>query len=124
MGGKRSYLGLPNNPDYDLGPLVGSPCDTLTSLNEAAAVAAAVLYVYYSPQWQTAFINADKLKGTTYRLSVYDLMGKEVFSESGKITPPYFTKNLNCAGWAKGMYVVSLETEMERLVKKMEVIWR
>ncbi len=26
----RTYLGLPNNPDYTLGALVGSPCDTLT----------------------------------------------------------------------------------------------
>ncbi len=127
LGGKRTYWGLPNNPDYDLGPLVGSPCDTLTSLNgAAAAVPAAGLYVYYSPQWQTAFINADKLSGTTYRLSVFDLMGKEVFSESGKITPPYFTKNLSCGGWAKGMYVVRLECDSypmgaERLVKKFVV---
>ncbi len=122
LGGKRTYWGLPNNPDYDLGPLAGSPCDTLTSLNETvAAVASSGLYVYYSLQWQTAFINADKLSGTTYRLSVYDLMGKEVFSESGKITPPYFTKNLNCGGWAKGMYVVSLECGEERLVKKFVV---
>ena len=29
LGGKRNYMGLPNNPDYDLGPLVGSGCDTL-----------------------------------------------------------------------------------------------
>jgi len=118
LGGKRSYAGLPNNPDYDLSSLVGSPCDTLTSLNEIAPVNVAGLYVYYSPQWQTTFINADKLSGTTYRLSVYDLMGKEVFSESGKITSPYYTKNLNCTGWAKGMYVVRLECGTEKLVKK------
>jgi len=122
LGGKRTYYGLPNNPDYDMPALAGSPCDTLTSLNgAAAAVVAAGLYVYYSPQWQTAFINADKLKGTTYRLSVCDITSKEVFSESGKISPPYFTKNLNCTDWAKGMYVVSLETEIERLVKKFVV---
>jgi len=29
LGGKRTYYGLPNNPDYSLGPLQGSPCDTL-----------------------------------------------------------------------------------------------
>ena len=26
----RTYLGLPNNPDYTLGAIIGSPCDTLT----------------------------------------------------------------------------------------------
>ena len=32
LGGKRTYYGLPNNPDYDLGALTGSVCDTLTNL--------------------------------------------------------------------------------------------
>ncbi|MEP7128719.1 MAG: T9SS type A sorting domain-containing protein, partial [Chitinophagales bacterium] len=26
--------GIPNFPNYDLGPLAGSPCDTLTAINE------------------------------------------------------------------------------------------
>ncbi len=30
LGTGRSYYGLPNNPDYELGAWVGSPCDTLT----------------------------------------------------------------------------------------------
>jgi hypothetical protein len=29
LPGCRTYLGLPNNPDYTLGALTGSPCDTL-----------------------------------------------------------------------------------------------
>ena len=30
LGGKRSYAGLPNYPDFDLGSLVGSICDSLS----------------------------------------------------------------------------------------------
>jgi hypothetical protein len=30
LGTGRSYYGLPNNPDYELGAWVGSPCDTLS----------------------------------------------------------------------------------------------
>jgi hypothetical protein len=30
LGGKRTYYGLPNNPQYNLGPLSGSVCDSLT----------------------------------------------------------------------------------------------
>jgi hypothetical protein len=30
--GRRTKLGLPNIPNYDLGPLVGSECDTITSV--------------------------------------------------------------------------------------------
>ncbi|MBK8846993.1 MAG: hypothetical protein IPO27_10775 [Bacteroidetes bacterium] len=31
LGGKRTYYGLPNNPNYELGPLLGSACDTLSA---------------------------------------------------------------------------------------------
>ena len=34
LGGKRTYYGLPNNPDYEMGPLAGSSCDTLTGASE------------------------------------------------------------------------------------------
>lgn len=37
LGGKRTYLGLPNNPNYDLGPLIGSGCDTLTSISPSVS---------------------------------------------------------------------------------------
>jgi large repetitive protein len=30
LGGHKAYTGLPNNPNYELGRWVGSPCDTLT----------------------------------------------------------------------------------------------
>ncbi|MBK7969788.1 MAG: hypothetical protein IPK08_13070 [Bacteroidetes bacterium] len=36
LGGNETYWGLPNNPDYDLPALAGSPCDTLVSQNEMA----------------------------------------------------------------------------------------
>ena len=36
LGGKRTYYGLPNNPDYFLGPKIGSPCDTITAISEAS----------------------------------------------------------------------------------------
>ena len=32
LGGKRTYYGLPNNPNYDLGALTGSVCDTITGV--------------------------------------------------------------------------------------------
>ena len=34
LGGKRTYYGLPNNPDYNLGPLASSICDTITVITE------------------------------------------------------------------------------------------
>ncbi len=121
LGGNRTYYGLPNNPDYDLSALNGSSCDTLTSVLEVQTISEAELVVYYTPDWQTAFINANKLQGTKYYLEVVDLLGKSIFRESGKIAPPYFTKNLNCTGFSKGMYVVNFVTDKERLVKRFVI---
>ncbi|MBL0339585.1 MAG: T9SS type A sorting domain-containing protein [Bacteroidetes bacterium] len=122
LGGKRSYLGLPNNPDYDMPALAGSPCDTLVGINEAILqTQQSTLSVYYSPNWETAFINADKLKGNNCKLQVFDAVGKMVFEEQSKIQPPYYTKNLNCINYKKGVYLVVLQTDAERLVKKFVV---
>jgi hypothetical protein len=127
LGGKRTYYGLPNNPNYDLGPLTGSPCDTLTGISPTPALPEeeGALYVYYHPVWQKTFINAKGLKGKNVKMSVYDLLGNVVYTD---LTPAlstgeggaggYFSRDLNCAAFAKGMYIVSLVTEKERMVKK------
>jgi len=125
LGGKRTYYGLPNNPDYDMPALAGSPCDTLVSIKEPSNLNTnAALHVYYAPDWEKAFINADKLKGNQYSLRMIDILGKEVYSESGTLNSQYFTRDLNCASFASGIYMITFETERERLVKKMQVNWR
>ncbi|OQA06880.1 MAG: hypothetical protein BWY67_01855 [Bacteroidetes bacterium ADurb.Bin397] len=122
LGGKRTYKGLPNNPDYDLPTLAGSPCDTLVSQNElAGAAAVGSLHVYYHSAWEKAFINASHLKGKIGNLMVYDLQGKVVHSESLRIQNGYYTSDLSTTGYAKGMYLITIQTEKERLTKKMMV---
>lgn len=123
LGGKRTYYGLPNNPDYDMPPLAGSPCDTLTGINELNQLinSEAEWNIYYSIEWQTAFINASKLQGRYYALKIIDMTGKEILVETGNIQSTYYTKNLNCASFIKGVYLVSLTTEKEMLVKRFIV---
>ncbi len=122
LGGKRTYWGLPNNPDYDLGPLAGSPCDTLVSQNElAGAAAVGSLHVFYHTAWEKAFINASNLKGKTGILLVYDMQGKVVLSEPLRVQQGYYTRDLSMMGRADGVYLVVVETELERLVKKMVI---
>jgi hypothetical protein len=122
LGGKRTYIGLPNNPDYDLPALAGSPCDTLVSQNEmAGAAAVGSLHVYYHSEWNKAFINASNLKGKTGKLLVYNMQGKVVQSEPLRIQNGYYTRDLSMMGKADGVYLVIVETELERLVKKVMV---
>jgi hypothetical protein len=119
LGGKRTYYGLPNNPNYSLGPLAGSPCDTLgVGINEHEIKIGPELNVFYHPSWQKLFVNAQHIKGRNCLLQINDMNGKLLFSSSKQTQPPYFTQEIDCSTLSSGVYVVSLQTEKEQLVKK------
>jgi hypothetical protein len=119
LAGKRTYWGLPNNPDYDLPALAGSPCDTLVSIGEAPQIQQAALNVFYHNAWEKAFINASNLKGENGKLLVYDMQGKIIHQEPLRIQNGFFTRDLSMQGKAHGVYLVIVQTERERLTRKM-----
>ncbi|MBK8415206.1 MAG: hypothetical protein IPL22_12395 [Bacteroidetes bacterium] len=49
------------------------------------------------------------------------MQGKIVHSEPLRIQNGYFTKDLSMEGYAKVMYLISIQTEKERLTKKVMV---
>ncbi len=118
LGGHRTYYGLPNNPNYELGPDTNSICDTITVVNDLPQHIKEKLYVWFNSHWQTAFINAQHLKGKSYALQIYDVAGRNIFKEEGKLDSEFYSKNLNCAAFSNGMYIVSLTTEKEMLNQK------
>ncbi len=119
LGGNRTYWGLPNNPDYDLPRIAGSPCDTVQWVAVQNIVSPnGEMFVTYVSDWEKAFINAKNIKGKNVMLKIYDVQGREVFSSIKKTQPPYYTQDVDCGSLSKGMYVVVLKTEKERLVKK------
>jgi len=94
---------------------------TGVGINEAVTTPAAELFVYYDQGWQTAFINADNLKGRTYNLTIYDIAGKQIFSENGKLFSSYFNKNFNCNAFSSGIYLVNFRTEKENISRKFVI---
>jgi len=114
----RTYIGLPNNPDYELGKLAGSPCDTLSVGIAETIKNTSELFVYYASDWQKAFINAKGLQGKIYNLQVFDLSGKLIYQQQGNTESGYFTKDLPMEGLASGMYIINLKTEKEKLSRK------
>ncbi len=123
LGGHKAYTGLPNNPNYELAKDSGSVCDTLTvGINELIGNYSN-LFVYYDPQWKVAFINADKLTGRKYDLEIYDISGRKIIKESGNLDSgadgyQSFTLDLDMSSYNSGLYIISLTTEKEKLVKK------
>jgi len=118
LGGHRTYVGLPNNPDYELGPDTLSLCDTLTSRIPVIAgqQVSTGLHVFYHSSWEKVFINAFPVEGKKYDLKLLDISGRLVYSEEGATDIPYFSKSLDTHLLRRGIYIVVVETERERLV--------
>ncbi|MBL0103742.1 MAG: T9SS type A sorting domain-containing protein [Bacteroidetes bacterium] len=103
LGSGRTYYGLPNNPDYSLGPLAGSICDTLTSI-------ACILYesqVKISPNPFRENVNIEQLdqsaEGHLYR--IFDNMGRLVYSN--RIKAEFETLNLSLL--RSGLYTLFID---------------
>jgi hypothetical protein len=123
LGGKRTYLGLPNNPEYDMIAMGGSICDTLglpNNLQDNINQETPQLKIFYYPDWQIIFINASSLHGKYFNVRLFDIAGKLIYEESGQLSSAYFTKDVPL-GITKGLYLVSLETDKEILSGKFLV---
>jgi hypothetical protein len=119
LGGKRTYYSLPNNPNYELGNLAGSPCDTLgVGIEKLEINNNAELFIFYYSSWKKLFINAKNIKGNNCMLQIFDITGKKVFSSSQKSRSTYFTQDVDLSNLKSGMYLVSLITENEKLFQK------
>jgi hypothetical protein len=123
LGAGRTYFGLPNNPDYELGAWVGSPCDTLSvglSPNPSPEERGAIMQAWFNPEWNMIHVNASKLKGKSGVLRLFDVEGRVVVErEVDVMGGGYFTGEINMNEIASGVYIVSLTTEQDKLQGKI-----
>ena len=123
LGGYRAYWGLPNNPDYELGAWVGSPCDTLSvglTPNPSPEARGAWMQAWYNHEWNMIHVNAAQLKGKKGMLRLFDMEGRIVFEKPAEvIAGGYFTTEINMENLARGVYVVNLVTEQDKISRKV-----
>ncbi len=118
LGGARTYYGLPNNPDYELGAWVGSPCDTLSvGLTPGPAEErGAWIQAWYNHEWNMIHVNAAQLKGKKGMLRLFDMEGRVVFEKPAAVVAGgYFTTEIYMNEISEGVYVVNLVTDRETL---------
>ena len=119
LGGARTYYGLPNNPDYELGAWVGSPCDTLTvGLTPGLSPEARGAWVqaWYNHEWNMIHVNAAQLKGRNGVLRLFDIEGRIVFEKPAEVLAGgYYTTEVYMNELVSGVYVVNLVTDRETL---------
>ena len=124
LGGARTYYGLPNNPDYELGAWVGSPCDTLTVSLTENTKNDVFFQAWYNAEWNMIHVNASKLKGRGGVLRLFDVEGRVVYERKINVIPGgYFTGEINMnvrrTADASGVYIVSLTTEKDKVQGKI-----
>ncbi len=116
LPGCRTYLGLPNNPDYTLGPLAGSPCDTLALGLTDPHLPPAELMVYPNP-FSQAF--SFRLRGGVFmpdaRYTLFNSQGALV--ESGRIQSP--EQRLEVTNGSPGIYLLMVEAGNKVFSKKL-----
>ncbi len=111
LGGKRTYWNLPNNPNFLLGPLAGSPCDTLfSSLNEPGTKEVILIY----PNPVNDHLNIDYVNQSDYKIRIIDVLGVEMFTKtfSGK------NQTINLSLLNTGIYFIIITSTKEKIVKR------
>lgn len=106
LGGKRTYYGLPNNPDYELGPLAGSPCDTITGVGESTEIEN--LAIFPNPFSEYFIVNIPYISGNNILISIYDLHGREIIRETGEVHANVFQKRISLKEFSNGIYAIRI----------------
>ena len=114
LGGKRTYLGLPNNPDYELGALTGSICDTLTSVKEITEQNA--INIFPNPFFNKIAFQYQQHSSTKIKeATIFNSMGEIVFEK--KVTQTLYELDLSFL--PNGIYFLTIHTEKNTITKKL-----
>jgi hypothetical protein len=106
LGGHRARGGLPNLPHYELGPLVGSACDTLTGIAQLDKGKGG-LKVYPNPASKQLTISHSHLAiGQPVTVTVYDVMGKQQLQVQTKMSN---SLNVAVGSLVSGIYFVEVK---------------
>jgi hypothetical protein len=115
LGGKRVYAGLPNNPDYHLGPKIGSGCDTLTTINEHSQQVV-ISNLFPNPNNGSFTVNYFLPNGKPGVLTVFNFEGRKVF----ELPLPRYTymQNIELKNLPAGMYALRIQSGNKSVIKK------
>ncbi len=116
LGGKRTYWGLPNNPDYDLGPVPGSICDSL-SVQVAEHLPETSFTLYPNPAFDKVHVHFSSPSTEKITIKILDTQGSLILQEETNSVDT----ELDLSKIENGVYFLRIEGEefypVQRLVK-------
>jgi hypothetical protein len=116
LNGARTYISLPNNPNYDLGVAAGSPCDTLSVGIAENNAEQNEIKISPNPVHDNLMLSYKLTQSKQAVVYIYDLLGQLVFSQ--QIYSSGTQLLIHTENFQKGMYVISVEDNGKRMNKK------
>jgi hypothetical protein len=106
---------LPNNPDYFLGPKIGSPCDTITATSEASEIPV-ISNIYPNPGNGPVTINYFLSNGKQGKLQAYNAFGEVVYEQ--QLARYTYMQQLDLNKLPQGIYLFKLQSGNKVTFKK------
>ena len=121
FNGADPYLYANYYPNYRLGPLEGSPCDTIVSSSEELAVSEIEVFPNPASSQITIDITTPQWAHEDVHIRVYDVLGRQVYSH--QMTPYSYLHRIDIRSWAEGIYMVHLmqgeqSVAVEKVIKR------
>ena len=109
LNGKRTYWGLPNNPDYDMGPVVGSICDSLSTGFAAISNTKGVINkIFPNPNNGAFYIELLQTFAAPVWAELFDIQGKLCARQL--IDNTHYTTPIRFEQVNPGIYVLKLNS--------------
>jgi hypothetical protein len=123
LGGNRTYYGLPNNPNYDLGADSGSVCDTLMLSGQAQALKTKeernLIRINPNPVEDFFYINYELNLRDISLFVLYNALGHEVLRRS--LYGTMKTLLVQCKELTNGVYFYT-STVSNKIVDRGKVV--
>lgn len=115
LGEGRVVFGLPNMPNYNLGALAGSPCDTLSVGINNTTVIHDEIKVYPNPASEYIYIKSEREQKYYYTI-------KNIFSETLISGDLYSEEKINMNQFASGIYFLELSDINNHVIQIEKII--
>ena len=123
LGGKRTYYGLPNNPNYDLGALTGSVCDTITGVAPSPLENPDSYWeggrLYPNPAKEKVRFEYSEPVSENSQIEVYDNLGvmvKKIILTKGSISTTFSINDLPPGVYSCWVYIKTEYKQANKLV--------
>lgn len=116
LGGKRTYYSLPNNPNYELGWISGSPCDSLphTDIIETSKHENEIL-IYPNPSNDLIYIRPTFSSMEEMNITFFNSLGQEVY----RLESVQKAQTIDISIFKNGIYILYIKSAHRTVTHKI-----